>query len=136
MIFTTYWFQVFASVVVAAYWLLQRQRPRLWFLGLACLAFHYHFAGPAGMAPIIVLMIVTYAAGRSGTRWACTVAMVLCVATLCFYKYALFLIGAAVHPLSAALAVQFSQATASSCPSSRRWGSASSPSSSSTTSSR
>ena len=76
MIFTTYWFQVFAIVTVAVYWLLGRQGPRLWFLGLACLLFHYHFAGPAGMAPIIVLMIIAYFAGLSRSRAACGAAMV------------------------------------------------------------
>jgi alginate O-acetyltransferase complex protein AlgI len=116
VIFTTYWFQFFAVIVVACYWLLQRQGLRLWFLGLACLAFHFHFAGPAGMAPIIVLMIVTYLAGRSRTRAACNAAMALCVATLCFYKYAIFLIYAAVHPLSPDLAGHLSQKTISILP--------------------
>jgi alginate O-acetyltransferase complex protein AlgI len=117
VIFTTYWFQAFAIMVVAAYWLLRRQGPRLWFLGLACLVFHFHFAGPAGMAPIIILMIVTYLAGRSGVPWVCSAAIVLCVGTLCFYKYALFLIQAAVGPLSPAIAAQFSQSTLSILPS-------------------
>jgi alginate O-acetyltransferase complex protein AlgI len=116
VIFTTYWFQAFAFIVVAIYWLLQRKGPRLWFLGLACLAFHFHFAGPAGMAPIIILMIATYIAGRIGTRWACNTAMGFCVGTLCFYKYALFLIQAAVHPLSPVLADQFSRSTLSILP--------------------
>jgi alginate O-acetyltransferase complex protein AlgI len=107
---------VFAIVVVATYWLLRRQGPRLWFLGLACLVFHFHFAGPAGMAPIIALMIATFLAGRNGTRWACNAAMALCVGTLCFYKYALFFISAAVHPLSPAIAAQFSQTTVSILP--------------------
>ncbi len=117
MIFTTYWFEVFAIFVVAIYWLLRRQGPRLWFLGLACLVFHFHFAGPAGMAPIIVLMIITFLAGRSGSRWACSAAMGLCVATLCFYKYAVFFIQAALHPLSPDFAEHFSQATLSILPS-------------------
>lgn len=116
MIFTTYWFQIFAIIVVAAYWLLQRQGPRLWFLGLACLLFHFHFAGPAGMAPIIVLMVLTYLAGRKGTRWACNAAIAACVATLCFYKYALFFITAALHPLSPGLADHFAQAALSVLP--------------------
>ncbi len=69
------------------------------------------------MAPIIVLMIVTYLAARNGSRWACGAAMALCVGTLCFYKYALFIIHAAVEPLSPAFAVQFSQSTNSILPS-------------------
>lgn len=117
MIFTTYWFEIFAIFVVAIYWLLRRQGPRLWFLGLACLVFHYHFAGPAGMTPIIVLMIVTFLAARSGSRMACNAAMGVCVATLCFYKYAIFLIQAVLHPLSPELAEHLSQSAASVLPS-------------------
>jgi len=116
LIFTTYWFHVFAVVVVAAYWLLWRQGLRIWFLALACLVFHYHFAGPAGMAPIIILMIVTYAAGRSRRRWACNTAMGLCVGTLCLYKYAVFLIGAVVGPLDQGLAGHLSQSAVSLLP--------------------
>jgi alginate O-acetyltransferase complex protein AlgI len=106
MIFTTYWFVLFAGIVVPVYWLLPRPEFRLWFLGAACLVFHAHFAGPAGMAPIIVLMILTYGAGLTRQRWACLAVMGLCVLTLAFYKYALFLIGAAVEPWNAALAAR------------------------------
>ena len=117
MIFTTYWFHAFAMVVVAVYWLLRRQRHRFWFLGLACLVFHYHFAGPAGMAPILILMLATYLAGLKGTRWACNTAMALCVATLCFYKYSVFLIDAAISPLSLRTAEHLTQSTVSLLPS-------------------
>jgi alginate O-acetyltransferase complex protein AlgI len=104
MIFTTYWFLGFAVLVVAGYWLLPRAAWRLWFLGAACVVFHAHFAGPAGMAPIIVLMIVTYLAGLTRDRWACLWVMVLCVAALSFYKYAYFLVNTAVNPWSPAMA--------------------------------
>jgi alginate O-acetyltransferase complex protein AlgI len=100
MIFATYWFQAFAILTVTLYWLLPRPSLRLWFLAAACLTFHAHFAGPAGMAPIIVLMIVTYFSGLSESRWACVCAMALCVLALCFYKYTFFIIGAVVEPWS------------------------------------
>ncbi len=116
MIFTTYWFQIFAALTVAIYWLLWRRGLRLWFLGLACLAFHYHFAGPAGMAPIIVLMIVTYLAGLSHNRAVCAAAMILCVCSLSFYKYAAFLIGAVVSPLSASTAEHLAHSAAAVLP--------------------
>jgi alginate O-acetyltransferase complex protein AlgI len=96
MIFATYWFQAFAILTVTCYWLLPAPSLRLWFLAIACLTFHAHFAGPAGMAPIIVLMIITYLAGLSERRWACVGAMALCVLALCFYKYTFFIIGAVV----------------------------------------
>jgi len=104
MIFTTYWFLLFAALTVAGFWLLPRPGWRRWWLAAACVAFHAHFAGPAGVIPIVVLMVLTYAAGRSRRPWACVVAMITCVAALCFYKYALFLIGSLVAPLSPALA--------------------------------
>jgi alginate O-acetyltransferase complex protein AlgI len=106
MIFTTYWFVAFLGIVVACYWLLPRAGWRLWFLAGACLVFHAHFAGPAGMAPIIVLMIITYFAALTEGRLACVAAMALCVAALCFYKYFFFLIGAAIQPLGETLAAR------------------------------
>jgi alginate O-acetyltransferase complex protein AlgI len=111
MIFTTDWFLLFAAIAVALFWLLPRGVTRLWALGVACVFFHYHFAGPAGVIPIIVLMVVTYGAALSRNRLACAAAMLLCVAALCFYKYALFLIGAVVNPWSAALAAQLTTGT-------------------------
>lgn len=104
MIFTTYWFLLFALLAVAGFHALPRPRWRLWWLAVACAVFHYHFAGPAGVLPIIVLMIITFLAGRSGSRAACTAAMAVCVAALCFYKYSLFLIGAFLAPFSSELA--------------------------------
>lgn len=105
MIFTTYWFLLFAAGVLPLYWLLPRAWLRQWFLAAACLLFHGHFAGPAGMAPIMVLMVLTYGAGLTRRKWVCVLAMAVCVLALCFYKYALFLIGALVEPWNAALAV-------------------------------
>lgn len=111
MIFTTYWFLVFAALVIPIYWCIPKPALRLWFLAAACAAFHGHFAGPAGVIPIVILMAITYAAGRSRqARW-CVAAMVACVLTLCFYKYALFLIGAAIAPWNVGLARHLSTQT-------------------------
>jgi alginate O-acetyltransferase complex protein AlgI len=109
MIFATYWFLSFAGVVVPCYWLLPRATWRLWFLAAACLTFHAHFAGPAGMAPIICLMIITYAAGRTGSRRGCLAAMAVCLAALCVYKYADFLIEALVGPWNPVAAASLAQ---------------------------
>lgn len=111
MIFTTYWFLVFAALTVAIFWLVPRPAARLWALATACAIFHAHFAGPAGVIPIVVLMIVTFAAGRTRHGGWCLTAMVVCVLTLCFYKYALFVIGAAIQPWDAALATRLSTQT-------------------------
>lgn len=111
MIFTTYWFVLFAGCVVPVYWLLPRPALRLWFLGAACAVFHAHFAGAAGMAPIMFLMVVTYGAGLSRRGWICVSAMALCVLALCFYKYGLFLIGSLVEPWNGPLAARLTADT-------------------------
>lgn len=104
MIFTTYWYLIFALLVVPLFWLARWPWLRLGLLAVACAVFHYHFAGPAGVKPIIVLMIITYFAALSRRRWACVAAMVVCVAALGFYKYAFFLLGEILAPFSHPLA--------------------------------
>ena len=93
MIFNTYWFILFAAIVIPAYWLLKKPFLRLPFLGVACAVFHYHFAGPAGVLPIAVLGVVTYLLGLTRNRLACAAGIVLSVLALCFYKYTHFLSG-------------------------------------------
>jgi alginate O-acetyltransferase complex protein AlgI len=90
-IFTTYWFVVFAGLVLPAFWLLRRPALRLPFLALACVTYHYHFAGPAGMVPIIALGALTYALGLTRNRLACATGVAVSVLALCFYKYTHFL---------------------------------------------
>jgi alginate O-acetyltransferase complex protein AlgI len=116
MIFTTYWFLFFALLAVAVFRALPRPQWRLWWLAAACATFHIHFAGPAGVLPIIVLMLITFFAGRTRDRAVCAWAMAVCVVALCFYKYALFLIGAMVAPLSAGLAALLTRGTYSIMP--------------------
>ncbi len=104
MIFTTQWFLLFAALTVCVFWLLPWAAGRLWFLAAACVLFHGYFAGPAGVLPIFLLMVVTYAAGLSRKPAACAAAIVACVAALCFYKYSTFLTASIVAPFSPALA--------------------------------
>ena len=104
MIFTTYWFVLFALVAVGVFHVLPRADWRLWWLAAACASFHIHFAGPAGVLPIVVLMGVTYFAALSRRPALCVAAMLACVAALAFYKYALFLVAEGIQPLSAPLA--------------------------------
>jgi hypothetical protein len=117
MIFTTYWFLFFALLAVAVYRALPRPQ---WRLAAACAAFHIHFGGPAGVLPIIALMVITYFAGRTRDRAVCAWAMAACVAALCFYKYALSLIGAPAAPLSADLRRCSPEGRPPSCPAPRR----------------
>src|SRR5882724_8263925 len=93
MIFNTYWFVLFAAAFFPIYWLLRWPLARAtWLLG-ACTLFHFHFAGPAGVLPIVVLGLVTYACTLSRRRWLCGLAIALCAAALIFYKYTYFLCG-------------------------------------------
>ncbi len=104
MIFATYWFLLFAIIAITVFRLLPTAVLRQCWLAMCCAVFHWHFAGAAGVKPIIFLMIVTYLSGISKRRWANVLAMVACVSALCFYKYSLFLIGNFVSPMSTTLA--------------------------------
>ena len=111
MIFTTYWYLLFLGVVVGVFWLLRNSTWRLGWLAAVCVIFHAHFAGPAGVLPIVVLMTITFLAARTRRPALCIAAIAACAGALCFYKYALFLIGAAATPLSPALGEVLSRNT-------------------------
>jgi alginate O-acetyltransferase complex protein AlgI len=87
MIFNTYWFALFAAVFFPGYWLLRVPIWRGWWLLTGCVWFHAHFAGPAGVAPIIALGLLTYTCALSQRRALCHAAIAVCVAALVFYKY-------------------------------------------------
>lgn len=91
MIFSTYWFVAFAVTVTAIYWLLPGTNWRLPFLAGACVVFHFHFAGPAGVMPIFVLGVMVYLIALTRSRRACVAGIVLTVVALAGYKYAVFL---------------------------------------------
>ena len=68
MIFLTYWFWGFAAIVLPLYWLVASPRVRLPLLVLTCAVFHTHFAGPAGVLPILGLGVLTYVIGLTRSR--------------------------------------------------------------------
>ncbi len=125
MIFVSYWFIVFALVVFPLYWLARNLYLRLATLAVACVVFHTHFAGPAGVVPIIVLAVATYCIGLARNRHLCIAGMLLCAGALIFYKYTTFFtirvigaispdLGAQLHanaqtllPLAPPLAISF-----------------------------
>lgn len=90
MIFASYWFFAFAALFLPVFWLLQNRLARMVWLLLGCITFHAHYAGPAGVFPIIVLAVITYLVGLSRVKWLCLLGIGLCVAALCFYKYTVF----------------------------------------------
>ena len=110
MIFATYWFFLFAAAFFPVYWLAQRPGLRLALLLAFCALFHAHFAGAAGMKPILVLGIVTYLAALSRRRWAVVTAMGLAVVALGFYKYSHFLALDVIAPLWPGIALPLDQA--------------------------
>jgi alginate O-acetyltransferase complex protein AlgI len=93
MLFLEGWFWIFGAVAIPGYWACPRPLKVYWLL-LASAVFHYHFAGPAGMAPIIVLGTLTYstALALSANRAprAFPAACVLVAGALAFYKYSGF----------------------------------------------
>ena len=91
MIFTTYWFLLFAVAVIPIYWAARPAGLRLVVLLAACTVFHARFAGAAGMAPIIILCVTTYLAGLTRRRWVLDIGIALPVLSLAFYKYTHFL---------------------------------------------
>src|ERR1700677_671953 len=91
MIFTTYWFALFAVIYFPLFWAARMRWLRLGLLLTACFTFHAHFAGAAGMLPIIVLATTTYCAGLLRIRAVLVAAMILPVLALAFYKYTHFL---------------------------------------------
>src|SRR5689334_4710010 len=92
MLFLTYWFVLFACVAFPLYWLVPVRSVRLAVLLTSCAVFHTHFAGPAGVLPIIALAVLTYAAGLSRSRTFCSLVITVCVLALVFYKYTTFLL--------------------------------------------
>jgi alginate O-acetyltransferase complex protein AlgI len=91
MIFVSYWFIAFALAFFPLYCLVRDWRLRLAVLAVGSVLFHGHFAGAAGVVPIIALALATYLAGLSRRRWLCVAAMLLSVAALILYKYTKFL---------------------------------------------
>lgn len=70
----------------------------LWFVLVGLLVasgiFHFHFAGPAGMTPIIILALLTYGTGIAiaggELRRAFLAMCTLLIGALAFYKYSEF----------------------------------------------
>lgn len=92
MIFLSYWFVIFALVFFPVYWALRHPRARLTWLLIACVIFHGHFAGAAGVIPIVVIGVLTYLIGLTRNPKLCVAGIVLCAASLAYYKYTNFIV--------------------------------------------
>jgi alginate O-acetyltransferase complex protein AlgI len=96
VLFLENWFWVFAAIAVPAFWLFP-QPLKAYVLLAASAVFQYHFAGPAGMVPIIALGVMVFfvglAVGDGRRRWLFHGTWPLLVATLLYFKYGDFLAG-------------------------------------------
>jgi alginate O-acetyltransferase complex protein AlgI len=113
MIFMSYWLAAFAVVFFPLYWVTWNNLARRLILLTFCVVFHTHFAGPAGVLPIIALGIITYLAGLSRNQAAILTAIGLNAVALIFYKYTLFLSEGLIgifHPEMARMAATFAKA--------------------------
>jgi alginate O-acetyltransferase complex protein AlgI len=90
--FINYWFVLFACIFFPVFWFVRVPYIRKMWLLLACMIFHYRFAGPAGIIPIIVMGVLTYFAGISNNKTFRIVTIILCVMELAFYKYSIFFV--------------------------------------------
>lgn len=96
MIFNTSWFLAFFLGFYALFWLVPTPRLRFLFVLVSSAVFHYHFAGPAGIAPIAAMGLTTYLVGLwlpglpEGSRKRRLVlasGLAIPVGGLVFYKY-------------------------------------------------
>jgi alginate O-acetyltransferase complex protein AlgI len=92
MIFTTYWFLTAAAIFLFAYSVVRNSIARTILLIAFCALFHFHFAGPAGVVPIIIIGICTFSLALTRRKFACTIGIVMCACTLLMYKYSHFLL--------------------------------------------
>jgi len=105
VLFLENWFWIFAGLAIPAFWLCPRPLKAYCLLA-ASAVFQFHFAGPAGMAPIIALGAFTYGVGfaveRGRRRGLFHASWLLLVATLLFYKYGSFFVANGVTLLGLA----------------------------------
>ena len=92
MIFATYWFLAFAALFLPLFWVVRDVRLRMAIVLAGSALFFCHFAGSAGVLPIIFLGFVVYLVGLSEAPWAHGAGVALCVFALIAYKYSGFLI--------------------------------------------
>lgn len=90
MIFSAYWFIFFIALVVVSFHLAPAGIIRSSILAISSLIFYWHFSGPAGTIPVLVLGVGVYFAGRSQKKWFCNLVIILCLLSLIFYKYTYF----------------------------------------------
>jgi alginate O-acetyltransferase complex protein AlgI len=107
MIFNTSWFLLFFLTFYFFLWFVPNAKVRFLYLLTCSAIFHYHFAGPAGVTPIIIMAVITFFFARwiptfpSGSprkKWVFAAALLVPIFGLLFYKYRALLLGS-IGPL-------------------------------------
>jgi alginate O-acetyltransferase complex protein AlgI len=115
MIFLTYDFVWFALAFFALYALSFRWPAlRLALIIASGLWFQFFYGGAASLFITLALAAVSYAAARTANKTAIASAISICVGTLLYSKYTLFLVKSAIAPFSASAVstlVSFAPAT-------------------------
>jgi alginate O-acetyltransferase complex protein AlgI len=102
LIFNTCWFLYFFIIFYALLWLMPTAKIRFFFVLVSSAVFHYHFAGPAGITPIIIMAVITFFLAQwmdslphdsSAKKRVFTLALLVPIFGLIFYKYRALLIG-------------------------------------------
>jgi alginate O-acetyltransferase complex protein AlgI len=106
MIFLSYDFAIFALVFFCAYGLARNLAIRPLLIIAGGITFQAFYGGIASLIPVLLLTAASFYAGRSGNRILVTATIVLCVATLLFYKYTLFLAGNLIAPIAPGFAIE------------------------------
>jgi alginate O-acetyltransferase complex protein AlgI len=91
MLFLTYWFVLFIAALYPVYWFCPVPWVRRLVLLVGSAVFHTHFAGPAGVLPIIALGALVYLAGLTRWRGPCYLGIAASCLALVYYKYTTFL---------------------------------------------
>jgi alginate O-acetyltransferase complex protein AlgI len=109
MIFLTYDFVWFALAFFVLYALSSRwPAPRLMVVIVSGIWFQFFYGGAASLIVTLALAAISYAAGRSTKKSVIVAAIAICVGTLLYSKYTLFLMQSAIQPFSASAASSLS----------------------------
>lgn len=109
MLFLTYEFIFFAVLFYLTFYLAPHPSLRVGAIVVASVAFQFMFGGWISIIPVFVLAIVTFVAGRSGDRRLITAAITLCVASLIFYKYTLFVTSSIIGAVAPSVGMDLQQ---------------------------
>lgn len=109
MIFCDQWFFSFLLTSVPICWATPKQLRSIIFL-VACFFFHTHYAGQAGVIPIIVIAFAVFQALKSQSNLIKKSAIGFCIVALVYYKYIPFInktIGSTFETPAIPLAISF-----------------------------